>query len=104
MSRTYNVPPDTSEKEKAIGGILTFAQFGWLIAGVILGLLVFVLTKLIIDNTIFNLICAIPFACIGLPFAFYTKYEMSLVKYLREKKKFKQKNKQLINTRKERGE
>ena len=26
MSRNYDVPPDTSEKEKAIGGILTFVQ------------------------------------------------------------------------------
>ena len=43
MAKTYEMPPDTSEKEKAIGGILTFVQFGWLVGGLVIGLLIFLL-------------------------------------------------------------
>lgn len=41
MARSYDVPPSTAEKEKAIGGILTFVQFGWLIGGLVIAMLVF---------------------------------------------------------------
>ena len=40
MARSYPIPPDTSEKEKAIGGVLTFAQFGWLVGGFVIALIV----------------------------------------------------------------
>jgi len=99
MARTYDIPPDTSEKEKAIGGLLTFAQFGWLIGGFVIGLLIFLGIYMLIKNTVIGVICALPFALIGLPFAFSKKYEMPLLTYLNVKRKFKSKTHKLINTR-----
>lgn len=99
MARVYPIPPDTSEKEKAIGGILTFAQFGWLIGGFVIALFVFLFFKLLTNNTTVCVICAAPFAFLGVPFAFYTKYEMPYFTYLIRNKKFKNKSKQLINRR-----
>lgn len=96
MAQCYDIPPDTSEKEKAIGGILTFAQFGWLMGGFVIAILVFLGLNSILGKTP-AIICAIPFLFTGAPFAFYTKYEMSLLKYIIEKNKFKKKNKRLIN-------
>lgn len=97
MARSYPIPPDTSEKEKAIGGILTFAQFGWLVGGFVIALLVFLLIKLLTNSTTISVICASPFVLLGTPFAFYTKYEMSYFQYLIKNKKFKKKTKKLIN-------
>lgn len=34
LGRKYSVPPDTNEKEKIVGGILTFAQMVYLVLGV----------------------------------------------------------------------
>ena len=99
MARSYPIPPDTSEKEKAIGGILTFAQFGWLVGGFVIALIVFLIFKVITNNTVVSVICAFPFVLLGVPFAFYTKYEMSYFKYLIQNKKFKNKTKILVNKR-----
>ena len=97
MARNYEVPPDTSEKEKAIGGILTFVQFGWLIGGLVIAMIIFLLFYLPTKSYIIAGIFAVPFAFLGVPFAFYKKYEMSLIKYLMTKKKFDSKTKQLLN-------
>ena len=97
MARTYQVPPSTSEKEKAIGGVLTFAQFGWLILGLLLCLLVFAIIFLITSNKVVGIVFGAPFLLVGVPFAFYKKYEMSFFSYLKHNHHFKQKTKQLIN-------
>lgn len=97
MARSYPMPPDTSEKEKAIGGVLTFTQFGWLIGGFVIALIVFLIVKILCNVTSICVICAFPFALLGVPFAFYTKYEMPLFTYLVQKKKFNGKTKKLIN-------
>lgn len=95
--RNYEVPPDTSEKEKAIGGILTFGQFGWLLGGVVIALIVFTLLYLPTKSEVISIVFAFPFALLGVPFAFYKKYEMPLLKYLITKKKFNVKIKNLVN-------
>ena len=97
MARNYDVPPDTSEKEKAIGGILTFGQFGWLILGLVIALVIYLFLYIITRSNVVAGIFAVPFATIGIPFAFFKKYEMSLLKYLMTKKKFKEKTHELIN-------
>lgn len=97
MARSYPIPPDTSEKEKAIGGILTFAQFGWLVGGFVIALFVFLIVKILLNDTAICVICAFPFALLGTPFAFYTKYEMTYFQYLVTNKKFKGKTKKLTN-------
>lgn len=97
MARIYQVPPNTAEKEKAIGGILTFAQFGWLVMGLIIALIIFVIVMSLTGSKLIGIIACAPFLLIGVPFAFYKKYEMSLYKYLMLKKTFDGKTKQLIN-------
>lgn len=97
MARVYQVPPNTAEKEKAIGGILTFAQFGWLVMGLIIALIIFVIVFTMMGSKLMGIIAGAPFLLIGVPFAFYKKYEMSLYKYLKLKKAFNNKTKQLIN-------
>ena len=97
MGRTYEVPPDTSEKEKAIGGILTFIQFGWLIGGLVIAMLVFLLFYVPTRSYLLGGIFAVPVALIGVPFAFYKKYEMSFITFLLTKRKFDSKTKQLLN-------
>lgn len=42
MARLYRISADTSEKEKAVGGILTFGQAGWLVLGLIVFAAVFI--------------------------------------------------------------
>lgn len=97
MAQNYEMPPDTAEKEKAIGGILTFGQFGWLLGGVVIALLIFVLLYLPTRSEVVSIIFALPFAFLGVPFAFYKKHEMTLLKYLITKKKFDAKTKNLTN-------
>ena len=97
MARVYQMPPNTSEKEKAIGGILTFSQFGWLILGLIICLIIFAFCYLFTGDKVVGIVLGAPFLPIGVPFAFYKKYEMSLFRYLKLNKVFKSKTKQLIN-------
>ena len=97
MDGIYTVPPSTAEKEKAIGGILTFSQFGWLIMGVIICLIIFAIVFLCTQSKMFGIICGGPFLLTGVPFAFFKKYEMTLYKYLTLNKVFKNKTKRLIN-------
>mgnify|MGYP000450040480 CR=1 FL=1 len=42
MARVYRIANDMAEKEKAVGGLLTFGQAGWIAAGLIVGAGVFV--------------------------------------------------------------
>lgn len=99
MSMIYNVPADTREKEKIIGGLLTIGQFAWIVGGFVLGLAsiagVYILTK----TAIIAVPIGIMFACSGLPFAFYKKNGVPLPIYLIRKSRFKRKNHKLINKR-----
>lgn len=97
MARVYQVPPSTAEKEKAVGGVLTFAQFGWLIVGLVICLIVFAITYVFTNDKIIGIVFGAPFLLVGVPFAFYRKYEMSFFKYLKLNRIFKSKTKQLIN-------
>lgn len=99
MPRRYEIPPNDKEDEKPIGGVLTFVQFFWLLGGAIIGVFVylglFAVTRIQIISIIPGLACCL----IGLPFAFYKKYNMPYAKYLLTKKKFDKKTKKLINRR-----
>lgn len=99
MARQYQVPPSTAEKEKAIGGVLTFAQFGWLMIGVVLCLIIFLIVFLPTQSKVLGIIMGGPFLLVGVPFAFITKFDrsMTLFQYLKYNKAFKNKTKQLIN-------
>jgi len=99
MAKVYRIPPDTSEQEKAIGGILTFIQFFWLLGGAVLGVMTYLLMYLIFRSHFIGIFFALIVASSGLPFAFYKKKEMTLFEYLKKKSKFKKKSKKLVNRR-----
>ena len=86
MARMYKVSADTSEKEKAVGGIMTFGQAGWLV----LGFLIFAVVLAVI-------LSLPPGAVFGCIFAFYKKGGLPLATYLLYQHSFKQKSKVMVN-------
>ena len=94
----HPVYPDTSEKEKIFGGIMTAAEFAWIASFSIIGVIVSLLSFKIIG--LFCLILFFPFCGMGLALAFYKKQGMSLFQYLHLKQKFKKKQKKYPNRRK----
>lgn len=76
----YRIPPDTSDKEKIFGGMLSMGQVVWLVLGIILAFLVFLLLSPIFGK--FALILALPFLGTGVPFAFMKKEDLPLATYL----------------------
>lgn len=98
MARIYRVAADMSEKEKAVGGILTFGQAGWIVCGLVVGAAVFVGLSRIMPAAIALTIGLIPGGAIAIPFAFYNKGGPTLVQYLMWLFKFQKKSKALVNT------
>ena len=81
MARMYKVSADVSEKEKAVGGIMTFGQAGWLVLGFLMAL-------------ILGIPPGVAFGCI---FAFYKKEGLPLSTYIIYKRSFEKKSKQMVN-------
>lgn len=98
MARVYRIAADTSEKEKAVGGILTFAQAGWLILGLLIFAAIFVPLAQVLPPVIALFIGLVPGLGIGLPFAFYQKGGLTLSQYLMWRIKFNKKSKHMVNT------
>lgn len=96
--KIYYVPPDMSEKEKIIGGVFTMEQFLWLLAGGIIGVLVFITTFNALGKVL-SVIISLPFLLLGVPFAFYKVNNLPLFEYLKRKRIFNSKNKYLVNER-----
>lgn len=90
----WKVPPDTSQKEKIVGGVLTAAQLLWMILG--LGLAAILSISLGpaigLPGIIFGLVVGLGTGCI---FCFYKKNGLPLFTWLRLKKKFKTQIKEL---------
>lgn len=99
MARNYEIPPNTNEQEKAIGGVLTFIQFFWLLGGALLGILVYITMFSVTKIQFISIPLGILVALSGIPFAFVKKHEMTLFNYITTKRKFNKKNKKLINRR-----
>lgn len=97
----YQVPPDTKEKEKVIGGLLNWTQFFWLLAGFVVGMALAFITYSIFTSIPFSVFVAIVGFGVFVPFALVKKMEMPLFTYLRRKHALKKKTKELINMRKE---
>lgn len=98
MARIYRVAADMSEKEKSVGGILTFGQAGWIVCGLVVGAGVFVGLSNFMPPVLGLIIGLIPAAAIAVPFAFYNKGGLTLVQYLMWRVKFAKKSKALVNT------
>lgn len=99
IMRSYIVPPNTNEKEKVIGGVLNINQFFWVLAGLLIGGLVIILTHKILGQ--FSIVLGLVFASSGLPFVLYKKNDLTLFQYITLKRKFDKKVKKLPNRRKE---
>lgn len=94
--QSYEMPADTSAKEKSIGGVLTFEQGGIIGGFTILGFLVLLgVGKLI--NIIVGVIFLIPFPILGVFFAFKKVMDMPIYRYWRLKAKFNAKTKFLVH-------
>lgn len=98
MARIYRVAADMSEKEKAVGGILTFGQAGWIVCGLVVGAAVFIGLSNFLPPVLGLIIGLIPAAAIAIPFAFYNKGGLTLIQYLIWRVKFTKKSKALVNT------
>jgi len=98
MARVYRLTSDTSEKEKAVGGILTFGQTGWLVLGLVIFAGIFVSLSRVMSIAMSVVIGLIPALGISLPFAFYEKGGLKLSQYLMWRIKFSKKQKHLVNT------
>lgn len=97
----YQVPPDTKEKEKVIGGILNWTQFFWLLAGFVTGMALAFLAFAGTRSIFLSVVLAIIAFGLSVPFALVKKMEMPLFTYLRRKHALKKKTKKLINMRKD---
>jgi len=97
LSRLYKVSADTSEKEKAVGGLVTFNQAGWLALGLLISGIIFLSTAKVIPPVVSIILALPPGAAFGGLFAFYTKEGLPLFTYLSYKRAFKKKSKQMVN-------
>lgn len=91
----YNMPPDTGEREKIVGGVMDITQLAWLAAG--FGL--YVIHALIMFRFV-NWIClvvGIVFLVWGCIFAFKKKDDMPYPRYLRYKFLFKTRTRHFVN-------
>jgi len=98
---TYQVPPDTNEKEKILGGMFTLAQTAWLAGGIIIAAIIFLVFGKTLGMGVGALFLAVPCLFLGAPFAFMKKHELALFDYLRRSHEFKSITKRLPNYRKE---
>lgn len=98
--RMYQIPPDTREKEKIIGGVLDLYQFFWILIGLLIGAGVFALLFFLIGG-IFSIVIGAIFCLTGVPFAFYRKNGLTLFQLIKYTYLFNKKNHYLPNMRKE---
>ena len=91
----YNMPPDTREKEKIVGGIFDFTQMLWIVAGA--G--AFVIQALILYRFIgfFCVVTGLGFIIAGFFLAIAKKDDLPYPTYLYLKFKFNRKTKYYIN-------
>ena len=93
----YKIPIDSREEEKAIGGIITFKQFGWLAGGFSGTLAIFGGVYSLTESIVLGFILGIWPIIIVIPFAFYKLHDMSLWKYIQVKQMFSLKTSRLLN-------
>ena len=91
MARVYSMPPDTTEKEKIFGGVLTLSQAGWIGGGFFLAVILFHIFKFFVI-----LICAVPFVA-GFVFALKKKGNYTYLRYLMLKRRYDNRIKHYIN-------
>ena len=96
---TYSVPPDFSEKEKIVGGILTAAQLICIIVGIACAALFSIITYHFLKTAASIIIGVIIFIPLGGVFALLKIKGLPLYTYLRLKKYHKTIVKKMPNYR-----
>jgi hypothetical protein len=91
----YDMPPDTREKEKIVGGIFDLYQLAWIAAGAIL----YVIHALLMFRffSYFSLVVGLVFIVWGFVFAIKKKDDLPYPRYLRLKLKHNRKTKYYVN-------
>ena len=97
MARMYKVSADVSEKEKAVGGIMTFGQAGWLVLGFLICAALFLLLANILPPVLALFLGLPPGIGFGCVFAFYKKEGLPLSTYILYKRSFDKKSKLMVN-------
>lgn len=87
-----------NEKEKVVGGLLNINQLFWVLGGLGIGVAVFLATFSFLGKG--SLFFGAIFALTGTPFALVKIKNLTLFEYLKRKKEFKKKNKELPYRRK----
>lgn len=93
----HRMPPDVRDKERIFGGVLNLTQAAFLGVGFILGLGVFALFQGMLGFLPLSVIGFLGSFMVGIVFAFYQKHGLMFHVYLLRKRKFKKKNKKLLN-------
>jgi hypothetical protein len=92
--KSYSVPPDTREKERIVGGILTWEQTQYFILGVVLCAIVFVTISATLDS-ILGVILGLPLLAAGPVLAFMKLEGIPIMEYYRLRYRHRRKNLQL---------
>lgn len=97
---SYQVPPDTSAKEKVIGGILSIPQLIWVLIGIGAGVGIGSFLKLFMGQIglVIGLIPGLVFAFI---FCFVKMHQLTMWQFITLSRKHKSRTKQLPNIRME---
>lgn len=97
---SYQVPPDTSAKEKIIGGFLSITQLIWVLIGLALGVGVGSFLKLFIGQAGL-IIGIIPGIILAFIFCFVKIHQLTVWQFITYTQKQKKRTKQLPNIRME---
>lgn len=96
---SYSPPPQEDEKEKIIGGLLTFQQGVWLASGLLIAFGVVILLHSIIPFFLCAFLGLLIGGAFSFPFAFKKVHDLTLFRYLTLNRAFKKKEKFLPNKR-----
>lgn len=89
--RSYSVPPDTREKERIVGGILTWEETQYFILGVILCAVIFAVFSVTLD-AVLGAILGLPLLATGPVLAFMKVEDIPVVEYYRLRTRHGRKN------------
>ena len=95
---SYPVPPDTSAKEKVIGGILSIPQLIWFLAGIGIGVALGFFLKLFLGQAGL-VIGIIPGLIAAFIFSFVKIHQLTVFQFIMYTKQQKARTKQLPNIR-----
>ena len=93
----HRMPPDTRDKERICGGVLTGIQAAFIAGGFILGLALFGLMQALLKIIPISAIFFFAGFGLGVFFALFKKHGLMLHTYLIRKRKFDKKSKTLVN-------